>query len=238
MKRYLNRSLYLILAFGLFSCYPKVYYQVYDTEISENLQNDMSGLTYEDENVKILYNLWADGGNIGFSLYNKSDQMVYLKLEECFFVFNGEAHDYFKNRTFTNIIGTQTIEYKEKKVLGIPPSSLKNIEEFIINNSRYVHCDLLKYPRRDNESHIHFSRQKSPFVFSNWITYYTESSEELRHIKNEFYVSDITNYYYSDIVEYQYVTLCGNKSSKRVKVFKNISPDKFYKSYKQSYDSH
>jgi hypothetical protein len=80
---------------------PSVFYQVYSTNASENLKNDNDIYFYEDTNCILTYNLWSDGGNIGFKFYNKSEKNIYLDLEHCFFILNGMSKSYYKNRTFT-----------------------------------------------------------------------------------------------------------------------------------------
>jgi hypothetical protein len=83
------------------SCATTSFYQVYDVKpINESItKSDL--LFFEDENCKITYNLWSNGGNIGFNFYNKTDSKIYVKLNESNFILNGFAYDYFKNRTFT-----------------------------------------------------------------------------------------------------------------------------------------
>jgi hypothetical protein len=84
------------------SCATTSYYQVYKTTHSDKIKLEESNLVYEDDNCKVFYNLWTEGGDIGFKFYNKSDKNIYLNLEESFFVFNGYANNYFKNRVYTN----------------------------------------------------------------------------------------------------------------------------------------
>ena len=83
------------------SCAPKIYYQVYKAASSDKVVVKDNYLVYEDDNCKVSYNLWNEGGNIGFELYNKTNENIYLNLEECFFVYNGRAYNYFKDRVFT-----------------------------------------------------------------------------------------------------------------------------------------
>jgi hypothetical protein len=79
------------------SCVTTSFYQVYKTAHSDKIKLEESNLVYEDDNCKVFYNLWTEGGDIGFKFYNKSDKNIYLNLEESFFVFNGYANNYFKN---------------------------------------------------------------------------------------------------------------------------------------------
>ncbi len=82
------------------------YYQIYKTDTSENIVKKEDLLVFEDENCTVTYNLWNDGGNVGFTIYNKSNKNLYLNLEESFFVFNGIANSYYKNRIFSNSVNS------------------------------------------------------------------------------------------------------------------------------------
>lgn len=59
-------------------------------------------MVYADENCEILYNFWKEYGEIGFVFYNKTTENIYLHLDECFYVENGCAYDYYRNRVYTN----------------------------------------------------------------------------------------------------------------------------------------
>lgn len=83
------------------SCSPG-FYQVYKAEPVGNMQVGNNSLFFEDENCVVSYNLWDEGGSVGFRFYNKTDKDIFLNLDESFFILNGEASDYFKNRVFTN----------------------------------------------------------------------------------------------------------------------------------------
>lgn len=97
-----------LIAVLLTSCVTSSYFQVYKavptdkTTIKENL------LVYEDENCKVSYNLWDDGGNIGFRFYNKTANNILLNLEESFFILNGTSFNYYQNRVYTNSTSTRT----------------------------------------------------------------------------------------------------------------------------------
>ncbi|MDO6517715.1 hypothetical protein [Zobellia uliginosa] len=83
------------------SCVTTSFYQVYTVQPTKESITSSDELFYEDENCKISYNLWDNGGDIGFNFHNKTDQNIYVRLNESNFILNGFAYDYFKHRTFT-----------------------------------------------------------------------------------------------------------------------------------------
>ena len=97
MKR---TSAILILLIVVSSCTSTQYFQLYKTT-SSNLKETQDQLYYEDDHVKIYYNLWAENGNPGFIFYNKTDSIITLNKDMSFYIQNGFSYDYFQNRTYT-----------------------------------------------------------------------------------------------------------------------------------------
>ena len=83
--------------FSLTSC-NNVFYQVYDVDSSLN-QNDNS-LVFENEDCKVMYNLWSEDGSLSFVFMNKTDKDIFINMGQTFNIKNGAANDYFKNRTY------------------------------------------------------------------------------------------------------------------------------------------
>ena len=77
------------------------FYQLYSVKPNQETITKTETLFFEDDNCKISYNLWSNGGDIGFDIYNKTDEKIYVNLNDCNFILNGFAYDYYKNRTFT-----------------------------------------------------------------------------------------------------------------------------------------
>lgn len=82
------------------------YYQLYKVVPSDNITIESKYLVYEDDNCQVYYDLWQEQGNIGFRFYNKTDKNIYVNLEECFFILNGIAYNYYRNRVFSNSLST------------------------------------------------------------------------------------------------------------------------------------
>lgn len=103
----LKNIIYLnILALVFTSCASSNFYQVYQTSTDESLKEKGENLVFEDENCIITYNLWQENGNIGFQVYNKTDSNLYINLENSFYILNGMANNYYKNRKY--IYGSST----------------------------------------------------------------------------------------------------------------------------------
>ena len=91
----------------MFSSCKSVYYQVYEVKSNAMKQYDNS-LVYENDDLKVMYNLWSLGGSMNFIVQNKTDRDLFLDMGQSFFIFNGEANDYFQNRQFTKTVSMQT----------------------------------------------------------------------------------------------------------------------------------
>ena len=266
----------IVLSVLTLSSCRTTFYQVYRAVPSDRSMANRDALVYEDENCEVTYNLWSHGGNMGFGFFNKTKENIYLNLDECFFVRNDVANDYYLDREFTqtsnvgskssrkkgasvaltglNFLGLiqsnkdaaevseslmtsfgSSVLVKEKKIITIPPGTLKFISEYNINESLYRDCDLLKYPRRKQVKTLHFMKEESPFVFSNRITYRVGESAEPVQFENQFYVSEITNYPEKEVVDYESDEFCGEKSEEKYNFFKIKSPDRFYIMYLKNY---
>ncbi|MBK8702168.1 MAG: hypothetical protein IPN33_00170 [Saprospiraceae bacterium] len=152
------------------------YFQVYKTDFEGSTLKD-DRIVFEDKNCIVSYNLWDAGGDIGFNIYNKTENYLTVDLTKTFFVLNGVAYAYFQNRIFSNSSNTGTTitaynspiywnynltkvagtsssgtstSYIEKPELTIPSATSMNISEYHISNSRYFDCDLSKTPTKKN----------------------------------------------------------------------------------------
>lgn len=242
------------------SAATKDYYQVYKT-VPENGKLLDNKITFEDENCNIVYNLWGEGGNIGFTIFNKSENEIIINIDKSFFVLNGIAYDYFQNRTITKtstsgssvsytypywyysslkVGGTSTssyaTSYSESPLMIIPSKTSKNITEYNVVNNFYSSCDLLKYPFSKKEiKSLSFDKTNSPYTFYNIISYTSKGINF--NLENKFYVDQIANFPRSEIVETIYPEKCGKESSNYVEVFKETPPNNFYFHYIKGNDT-
>ncbi|MGD0710128.1 MAG: hypothetical protein ABR968_03030 [Bacteroidales bacterium] len=251
MKKFIIPCMILLLS----SCAETNFYQVYKTNFNDGALTKEK-IVFEDNNCSVSYNLWLEGGNMGFVMYNKTENYLTVNLAKTFFVLNGIAYEFFQNRTFypssnatvANLPGnsrnnlnneltkgtaTSSLDFStafiEKPVLTIPPKTSINISGYIIATSRYVDCGLLKYPTKKSMKTIAFDNTSSPFTFYNIITYAVKG--DTSKLENRFYVSEITNYPSSEMFKTVDTSICGGKLDAPIDVFKNMTPDKFYIKY-------
>lgn len=214
----------------LTSCTVTNYYQVFKANAEKGILNE-NEIVFEDNNCSVYYNLWSEGGYVGFRIYNKTESDLTVHLTKSFFVLNGVAYEYFQNKTFSepsNNLITVT-SYIQKQELTIPPKTSIKISEYNVTKTRYIDCDLPKYPSNNKIKTLKYVKDNSPFVFYNLITYSTKS--DTFRLENNFYVSEITNYPSNEITTETYDSACGKKLDFPVKVFANKMPDQFYIMY-------
>jgi hypothetical protein len=175
----------------LAGCMPKTFYQIYKTAYSQTMFQKDNTLVYEDDNCTVTYNLWSEYGNAGFAFFNKSEENIYVNLGESFFIRNGMAYDYYQSRTFSE---SQSVTFQERKTICIPPNAAKIVYEYNIQEALFKDCDLPKSPTKKQIITKTYSEQNTPIVFGNIISYTVGQTEKNIVIKNDFYVSQITNY--------------------------------------------
>lgn len=134
------KSIILLITLALlFTSCKTTYFQVYKTTPTNNLIKTNNQLVYEDVNCVVTYNLWDDGGDMGFLFHNKSDKEIYLHLDESFFVLNGVAHDYYHDRIFTNSSSSEASSSKtttaSTSITGINYFNVLQTKSINANNS-------------------------------------------------------------------------------------------------------
>jgi len=246
-KFYMMKTLKLLLAIcfiSLQSC-NTIYYQVYEADVLANVDKDKDGFVFEDENCVVQYDLWSEGGDAGFSIYNKTDKTLYLDKYNTHFVINGVAKDYYLDRVFTNnetvainslfynISNESSVStsYKEKAVIAVPSKTRRKVSEYNINNLFFAECDLDKYPSSRKVRTETYSDSDTPFIFENRISYFFDKDQEFVEVKNAFYVSSVTNYPSNDIISNEQIEECGETQFGTVQVNMKQSPHNFYITY-------
>ena len=131
----LQRFIFYISTIGILfimsSC-ASSYFQVYKVESSKEIEHKSEQLVYENDICKVSYNLWDNGGNVGFILTNKSENNVFLHKDKCFFILNGKAKDYYKNRTYKKTVSSRESTFKQSSI----SESNTNFDEYLIESTK------------------------------------------------------------------------------------------------------
>ena len=241
MKKIFIPFLFLFVS----SCSVTNYYQVY-TATSDAGKVKEKAVFFEDSNCIVSYNLWENGGDMGFAFYNKTDYDITIDLNKTFFIINGISYQYFQNRittigekittqttssynistTKTSVTTTTQNSIVEKQYIIIPSKTKILLHEYKIVDTRYVNCDMPRYPTNNNPTKLEFHSSDSPFKFSNLITYMMPS--DTIRIENKFYVKDITNFRQKDVMVQIDKNICGDKLTYPITQLMNGAPCMFY----------
>ena len=290
-----------ILSVILFSSCQPLYYQLYEVKPKETtspVNFVFDKMVYEDSNCKIIYGFWSNGGDAGFTFYNKTDDDIYLLLDKSNFIENGVAYDYYKNREYATSKGSsvsstsfkqsgaslsasgttqntttntkseplntypsqyssgasssssasinasrgsassksfsseQSLIVKEDSVVRIPGKTQKIFSEYSINKSVIRNCDLILRPSIIQKEVIYsnYEESNSPLTFGNLIRYRVNG--EINSVRNEFYISRISNYPQESFVKYKKDEFCGERNLYKTKYYIFLSPSSFYYSYR------
>ena len=102
---------------SFFSSCTSTYFQVY-TMKSDDLKMQDDFLLYENSDCKVSYNFWSEGGWVSFAFENKTNEDIFINMNESFLIVNGYVHNYFDEKTYT-YKGLTNQARGEKEILGI-----------------------------------------------------------------------------------------------------------------------
>ena len=173
------------------SCSPYKY-QVFTTSAEEVKMNDDDVLLYENTDLAVSYDLWSEGGQVLFNVYNNTDKIIYLSVPESGMIVNSDTVSYFRKKdhihareyTVRTLFLPQENKFSDL-ILKIEPSEQKTLEAFHINWDWFK----IKKPNR----HIQYSKDTSPLQFSQFLTYSFDADlKEKTKLHNQFWTSKIT----------------------------------------------
>ena len=95
-----NSIFLLIVTLMITACSDSTFYQLYKTE-SPNLESNGERLMFENDEIRVIYDLWDNAGNSSFIVHNKTNSDVFIDLKNSHLIVNGMAKTYFQNRSFS-----------------------------------------------------------------------------------------------------------------------------------------
>jgi hypothetical protein len=184
-------------------------YQVLQTASTDVKATDK---TYEHigKDLNVSYNLWDGNGTIWFSLYNKTNNPLYIDLDRSHLIVNGSSVDYFVDEETVSSTSRTTrsnsplsypslwtnqhmVTKKMKKIVEIPPHSQIAVGGRTILSQALNGCGIIKTGNGVSSTPT-FTADNSPITFRNYVTYsksYTINEPLI--IDNSFYVEKILN---------------------------------------------
>ncbi|PKL85187.1 MAG: hypothetical protein CVV22_09160 [Ignavibacteriae bacterium HGW-Ignavibacteriae-1] len=256
MLRVLKNLLKFLLAtLILISCSSSnFYYQLYEID-SNDLKISQEKVEYENSDVMLTFDFWAQNGKSNIQIYNKTDYDVIIDLEHSHLIVNNLAVPYYEERVHSysdtkseektentskgsavssEYMSTSTVEIPATKKIIIPPKSFKMINGLELNNQLNMNCNLIRYPSRREINTQYFQEAHSPYVYRNILTYsLMESVPVTKKVENRFWVSSITNYPINEFIGWRKSIICETEYSSLV--FKHHLSRRFYIEYLRTY---
>lgn len=208
-------------------------YQVQQTESNNvTLNTSKNEYIYEDSVVVIKYDLWSRGGSLTFSIYNKTNNALYIDWNKSNFIYNGYSNDYLKNTT--TILSSSSGSYnnglsnsnsvsfvsKDKPQVQLPPRSYIIVHKFNLNRSTtFTDKDEFRESKKRITKYTHDS---TIFKFRNYLAISkNEDYSKPFFVDNDFWLANVTNYEKTDFTNLKKVP-DSFYASKRIKDIRKV----------------
>ncbi|MCK5822666.1 MAG: hypothetical protein KAG95_01590, partial [Bacteroidales bacterium] len=89
----MKKIIYIILIVLLSSCTKNVY-QVIETSSNDVAESENSYI-FENDNLKVSYNFWAEAGRMYFTVFNKTEKSIFIDLNRCHLIVNQKSFNYY-----------------------------------------------------------------------------------------------------------------------------------------------
>lgn len=222
----MKKILFICLAVSLLtSCrvVPFDFYQIYT--VKSNLIKDAgNNYIFENSDCKIRYNFWGANGNRTFVIENKTDDNMYIALNQSSFVLNDFSETYYQDKSALN-----SFMIKDLPIMCIAPHSNREILDMddLIGNLLSQKDKKQAYPEIHSEP-LNFTEENSPTKFRYYIVYsFSPDLNNTNMIYTNFFVESVTNY----------KAKAKNKNvkigdDKYIDILNTLqSPNKFYRGY-------
>lgn len=212
-----KKLLLLFLGLSMFGC--KSYVQVFETKVN-NLKTVDDTYVYENDSLRITYNLWREKGLMKFEIYNKLNVPIYIDWRKSSYIDNDIKLNYWEDvertnsiyasyyfnsslyRTRSSLSTSSSTMVKEERITFIPPKSKYTRSQFYIlprsftvlnKNSPYTETALREGSKRTTKVYYkEYNKSDTPRVFRNFLSFsLTEKFTNEFYVDNEFYISKI-----------------------------------------------
>lgn len=121
------------LALGLMTTSCKTYVRLVETQSSGTTKNAEQAVVFENDTMRVTYDLWAEKGIMYFTVYNKLNMPLYVDWKKGSYIEEGINYVYWRDRETTETyytpttVGNKTVmvpkntTIKEERITFIPP---------------------------------------------------------------------------------------------------------------------
>ena len=105
-KKKLRQFLMLTSAITLMTSCSTMYQVIETNSMDTKLEKDL--YVFENYDIKISYNFWAEAGQVSFLLTNKLDSAIYIDWDKSHLIYNGISNEYWYDSEETNSFYSST----------------------------------------------------------------------------------------------------------------------------------
>jgi len=132
---------------------------------------------------------------------------------------------------------SKSMSVREPEFICIPANSMKVVQGFNISDYVFKDCDNKGFNRPLKKSvTLNYTKEDTPLTLRNRLAYaFSKSTDDVKIIDNEFYVSSVTNYADEENVTYNTIKLKGCESDDKEEYQVSLIRRKnnFYNSYSE-----
>lgn len=190
---------------------------------------------YENDTLRITYDLWEDNGQMSFSVYNKLKVPLFVDWKNSSFISNDVSYKYWQDVENSTSVSSGTSYYGLQTLTGVPVSVHKGTQNTTVQRPERItsippqsEIKQVKFSILAKE-HYHaptdtttiFNSINSPIKFRNYLVLSTsENLSNLFYTDNQFYVCK-----YTVIPSNRFVYTYTNSN---LRTYPYLSPDLFY----------
>ena len=186
----------LPLVLLLASCTKSIYHVA--TVQSEQVKLVDKDFVFENEHLKVVYNLWEPGGRMRFLLFNKTDQPIYIDWEKSQLIRNDTTLSYSQLPPLPKRAYADTVRYvyrsgyvepyrmtaRANRLAEIPSQTFVAIADFPIQQA-VLH-------QKTNQKNFTYTKEDSPLRVGQQLTYSFDKERTTAHsIAHSFWVNQI-----------------------------------------------
>lgn len=192
MKKLLS-LLFLVL---LLSCTNSIYHVA--SLRSEQVKPVENDFVFENEHLRVVYNLWEEGGRMRFLVYNKTDQPLYIDWSKSFMVRNGTKTKYTQLPPLPKRVSADTVHYVYRNAIMEPYRMTARADRLAeIPSQTYV--AIADFPiqqvvlnAKTKEKEFTYTKENSPLRVGQQVAYsFNKNLTDLHLVEHAFWVNKI-----------------------------------------------